>query len=136
MLWPSSSMTCQPKARHFSASGSRVKNVFHEAIELNLVVIHDADEVVELVDGREHRRLPDLAFLHFTIAEDDVGARRAAVQTRRQAPCQSRATIPAKRSRGGFKGRDEPHVRMALIDRAELAQGLQLVLGCVAALAP
>ena len=46
----------------------QVHNVFHKAVELNFVVIDDADDIVHLVERREHRGFPDLAFLAFTVA--------------------------------------------------------------------
>jgi len=37
--WPSSSITCQPKARHFAANRLDFHNVLDEAVQLDLVVI-------------------------------------------------------------------------------------------------
>ncbi len=37
----------------------------------------------------------------------------------------------AQRTRGGFQGRDETDIRVALIDRSQFPQRIELVLGCV-----
>ena len=84
--------------------------------------------------GAEHRRFPDLAFLDFAVAEHDVGARRALVQTSRQAHSDPDRQSLAERSGGGFERGNEAHVGVALVDRAELPQILQLVHGRIAGL--
>ena len=55
-------------------------DVLDEAIELDAVVVHDGDHVVDLVEGARHGRFPDLAFLDLAVAEHDVGAGRPSVQ--------------------------------------------------------
>ena len=126
--WPSISSVCQPKARHLSASGVDVHDVLHEAVQLDAVVVHDGHQVVHLVERADHGRFPDLAFLNLAVAQHHEGARRAAVQPRRQRHAEAERQALAQRTGGGFQAGDEAHVGMALEDAAELAQRVQLVL--------
>ena len=59
------------------------------AVNLQAVAIDDCDQVVELVVRGEHRRLPNLAFLAFAIAEEGEHAMFVAIepQARRKAAC-------------------------------------------------
>ena len=108
-------------------------DVLDEAVELDPVVIHDGHDVVELVGTAEHGRFPDLAFLNFAVAQHHVGARRALVQPRGEPHADGQRQSLAQRSGGGFERRQEAHIRMALVNRTELAQRVELVLGTIAA---
>ena len=78
-------------------------DVLHEAIELDLVVIHDGHHVVELVKSAGHGGFPDLPFLDLAVAQHDVGARRAAVQPRREPHAERQRQALAQRAGGGFQ---------------------------------
>ena len=45
---------------------------FHRAVDLHMVVIHERDEVRELVVSGKQCHLPDLSFLDLAVTEDEV----------------------------------------------------------------
>ena len=54
---------CASRSAPLVGQRLEVHDVLHEPIELDPVVVHDRDQVVDLVERPEHRRFPDLAFL-------------------------------------------------------------------------
>ena len=124
---------------HVPAEGSplvgqrlQFHDVLHETVELDAVVVHDGADVIDLVEGAEHGGFPDLAFLDFAVAQHHIDAGRAAVHPQREAHAQREGEAVAERTGGGLEHGEEAHVRVALVDGAELAQGVQLVFGAVA----
>jgi hypothetical protein len=63
----------------------------------------------------------------FAIAQQAVGARGAAVQARRDAHAQGQRETAAERTGGSLEAMDEADIGVALINRSELAQGVELV---------
>jgi hypothetical protein len=116
-------ITCQPK----DFQRLEVENVLHEAVELDAVVIDDRDNVVHLVERSEHRGFPDLPFLDLAIAQNDVHARREPVEFRADRHAEADRQPLAERAGGALESGDKPFVRMALVDRAQLAQSVQLI---------
>src|ERR1017187_9822660 len=114
-----------PESPPFFGQRRDLHDVVHEAVELDPVVVHNRHHVVELVERARHGGFPDLAFLDLAVAQHGVGAARPSVQPCRQAHPQSHRKTFAQRSGGGLQRRYEPHVRVALIYRAELAQRVQ-----------
>ena len=104
-----------------------VHDVFHEAIELDAVVVHDGHHVIQLMERAGHGRFPDLPFLDLAVAQHHVGARRPPSR-RAASPIPSASdrpspSEPVEASSDGMKRMSG----MALVNRAELAQGVQLV---------
>src|SRR5437764_10414816 len=64
----------------FVAQRTDVQYLCGEVIELLLVVVDDQRQVVELVEGREHRSLPVLAFLDLAVAGHHEGVEVGLVQ--------------------------------------------------------
>jgi hypothetical protein len=106
-------------------------DVLHEAIELDAVVIHDGNYVIDLMEGAGHGGFPDLAFLDFAVAEHDISAAGAAVEARAQSHSKGQREAFAQRAGGGLQAGNEAHVGMPLVDGAEFAQGIQLADGGV-----
>src|SRR5581483_3577875 len=111
-----------------------IHDVLDEPVELDLVVIHDRDYVVDLVIRAEHGRFPDLSFLTFAVAQHHVSARRAVVEAGGAAHPESERETLAEGTGGCLERWDKTHIRMSLIDGSELAQGFELILGSVARL--
>ena len=78
-------------------------DVLYEAVELDAVVVHDGDHVVDLVESAGHGGFPDLAFLDFAVAQQHVGAGRAAVEPRREPHSERQREPFAQRAGGGFQ---------------------------------
>src|ERR1017187_4321071 len=114
-----------PESPPFFGQRHDFHNVVYEAVELDAIVVHNRHHVVELVERAGHRGLPDLSFLHLAIAHHGVCAARPSVQSCPEAHPQRHRKTFAQRSGGGLQRRYEPHVRVALVDRAEVAQRVQ-----------
>src|SRR5579871_191542 len=69
-----------PKGSPFIRHRRNIHDVFHEAVELDAVVVQDRNYIIDLVKRSRHGRFPDLPFLAFAIAQHHIGAARAAVQ--------------------------------------------------------
>ena len=78
-----------------------------------------------LVSG-EHGRLPDLALLQLSVAEQGVGAVRAAVNFGRQRHAAGRRDALAERAGAHIDAGQILHGRMPLQPGAKMAEGLQL----------
>ena len=106
-------------------------DVVHEAVQLDAIVIDDGHQVVDVLVAAEHGRFPDLPFLDLAVAENDVAFAKDVHPAWPPAPCRSRWRALAERTGGSLERRDEAHIRMALINGAELPQRVQLILGRV-----
>src|ERR1035438_8156068 len=116
-----------PESPPFLRQRRDLHDVVYEAVELDPVVVHNRHHVVELVERARHGGLPDLAFLDFAVAQHGVGAAPPPVQARRDAHPQRHRKTFAQRSGGSLQRRYEPHVRVALVYRAQLAQRVQSI---------
>ena len=85
------------------------------------VVVHNGDQIVELVNTRERRRFPDRAFGNFAVAEQDVGVVIEIVQTRGQRHARADAQALAQRA-GGHVHEGQPRRRMTFKIATELAE--------------
>ena len=97
--WPSTSATRQPKARHFSASGSSVVTDVTGPSTCELLASMMAHQAIEPPMGGEHGRLPHLAFFHFAVAEEREDIAILAGELRCERKTRSRPTVPAQASR-------------------------------------
>ena len=105
-----------------------IHDVLHEAVELDAVVIDNAHTLSSLWNAPTMAASQIWPFLTLAIAEHAVGARRTAVEPRRQTHAERERKSLAQRTGGGFERGNEAHVGMALINRAQLAQRVELVL--------
>ena len=64
--------------------GLDARDVRNGAVDLQTVLVYDDNEVVKLVVRSEHRRLPNLTFLHLSVAEDCIGTIVFVVKLRRK----------------------------------------------------
>ena len=112
-------------------------DVAHVAVDLQVVAVHDGDEVVQMPVAREHGGLPVLPLLHLAVAQKAEHAlRRPTIARRVQAEAQRDAggdgEALAQRARAHLNPRAQVRVRMALQAAAHLAQRQKLLMRQVA----
>ena len=56
----------------FAAQVAQAGDVFDAAVDLLMVPVGHGDQVVHIIVGGRHRILPDLAFLAFTVTNEDI----------------------------------------------------------------
>src|SRR6266542_6085533 len=61
---------CPAESLPLRGEGLQLDDLFHSAQTLDLVVVHDGDEVVQSVVRRKERRLPDRSFITLSIAQE------------------------------------------------------------------
>ena len=86
----------QPKARHFSATGSMSRTI--GAVGLDAVAVDERDKVVEAEVAAGHRRLPGRSLLHLAVGELDEDARRRAVEPEAERLADALAEAVAERA--------------------------------------
>ena len=81
-------------------------DVFDVAVDLLVVVVDDAAEMVEPVMGGEHRRLPDLTLLLLPVAHHAIDPARMVVDARRHGDAAAhRESLPERAGRDLDAGR-------------------------------
>ncbi len=88
--------------------------------------VHDGDQIVQLANARQRRRLPHRALGDFAIAEQHVGAVIEMIESRGQRHADSHAQTLAQRTRRHVHER-QPRRRMAFQVGADLAQLQQIL---------
>ncbi len=99
--WPSTSFTCQPKARHLSAKGSMFKGVGHR-VRLCSLLLSTTAKILPGGDGGEEDGLPVGALVALAVAHQGVDpvasprllAGKGHARAHRQAVARERWTAP------------------------------------------
>ena len=99
------------------------------------VGVHDGDEIVQFVNARDVRGLPDRAFGDFAVAEQDVGVVIQLVEPRGQRHASADAQALAERT-GRHVHERQPRRGMAFEIGGEFAQRQQFARGKEAGLRP
>ena len=126
----SASMQCPSIVIHVPAEGAPLigqrldrHHVLHAEIVLQVVAVHDHREVVELPLGGRHGRLPDGSFLALTVADHHPHMVVFLAQLAGERHAQPGRNTLAERPSGHVHPGGLVHVRVALQDAAQLAQG-------------
>ena len=116
-------ITSQPKLRVLLRERLDVHDIFHPAINLQAIAVDDADQVVEVEVSGFHGRFPNLALLLFAVAHEAEDLVLLVVELGSQRDADGDAQTLAQRPGGDFNAGQLEPMRMALIGRAQLAQG-------------
>ena len=102
------------------------QDAVYGAVDLQSVVVDDHAQVIQVIAGGEHQRLPDLALLALAVPDQGIDSVPAAVQPggKRHA-AGGRDTLP-QRAGGHIHARDMLHIRVPLQEGINPAQVCQL----------
>ena len=103
---------------------SLTRNGVHCSVNLLSVPVGDGDEIVQFVMGREHRSLPDLAFLALSVTAENIYPGSITVQFLAQSHAGSRREALSEGTGSlRYAWKSLFHRRMALKPGPELAEG-------------
>ena len=94
--------------------GSGVHYLGNGAVDLQAVPVEDSNEVIKLVVGGEHCRLPNLSLLALTVAKDGVDAVGVTVNLCRQGHTAGGGEAETERAGGHIDAGNALHIGMSL----------------------
>ena len=124
----------ETKRAELLVDGAGAANLFHRAVDLQAVVVHNQAEIVKLLMGGKHGSLPDLALLDLTVAEDRIHTIRLVIQLGCQRHAAGGRNTLAQGARAHIHAGRVIHIRMTLQHGADMAQRLHLIGREIAAL--
>ena len=110
------------KAAIFLFQWIDIHDVRNRPINLQTVLINDADQVIQPVMTRLHGRFPDLSFLLLAVPHDAKSAVILPIQFSRQCHAHGQAQALPQRPRRNLHPRQLQPMRMPLVWRRKLAQ--------------
>ena len=99
-----------------------IHHIAHPAIDLQAILVHDPDQIVQLVMAGFHGRFPDGAFLLFAVAHNAKSFVVLVVELDGERDANGNAEPLTERSGGDLNAGQLEPIRMSLIRRPQLAQ--------------
>ena len=124
----------KPERAELLVNRFRTADLFDRAVDLQAVVVHDQAQVIQLLMACEHRGLPNLTFFDLAVAEHGIHAVILAVELSGERDPAGSGNALSKRSGAHINTGDRLHIRMALKQRTQMTQALELLRGKIAAL--
>ncbi len=103
----------------------RAVDLFDRAVDLQVVVVNDHNEVVQLLGSREHGSFPYLAFFDLAVAQQCINTEVFVVQLAAQCHTAGSGNALAERTGAHVQSGQVLHGRMALQAGADLTQCLE-----------
>ena len=102
------------KCLKFLIDRIRGTDFIHRTVNLESVIIHDHDQIIQFSVACEHRSFPDLTFFNLPVAKERINTVILLLQLRRECHSDSSGNPLSQRTAGHIHARDMLSVRMSL----------------------